>query len=159
MSASLFTLCCAFCLLITTIAIPSNHLAKDSVQNVACPLNQNVAYNFSPAEPSHSLSSLTLSISASVNHNTTGLGVNPVCSPPPRFNPIPIPPLGGCAVAILNMLKEAPEGQSKEPMWWPQGISLRNSTFMGCRVALYSKYPGFGDIFSYLILQTQLRDL
>lgn len=150
MSTSSFTLCCAFCLLITTIAIPSNRLAKESIQNVAGPLNQTVAYNLQPAEPSHSLSTTTISTSASVNHNPTGLGINPVCSPPRRFNPIPIPPLGGCAVAILNVLNEAPEGQSDEPMWWPPGISLRNWTFMGCRVALYPKYPGSGDLFSYL---------
>ena len=133
-----------------TIAIPSNRLAKDSTQNFAGPLNQTVAYNLPPAEASHSLSSRTLSISASVNNNTTGLRINLICSPPQQFNPVPIPPLGGCAVAILNMLKEAPEGQSKIPMWWPQSISLRNWTFMGCRVAFYSRYPGSGDMFSYL---------
>ena len=150
MSASFFTLCCAFCLLITTTAMPSIHLFEDSVQNVGRSQKQIIAYNFPRAEPSHSLSSQTLSISTSVNNDTIGLGANPICVPPPRFNPMPIPPQGGCAVAILNMLNEVPEGQRKEPMWWPEGISMRSWTFMGCRVTLYSKYPGSSDMFSYL---------
>ena len=150
MSASLFTLCCGFCILITTNAMPSTHLFKDSVQNAGYPQGQAVAYNFPRAEPSHSMSSATFSIHASVNNDTASLRANPVCIPPPRFNPVPIPPQGGCAVAILNMLNEVPEDRRKEPIWWPQGISQRNWTFMGCRVTLYSKHPGSGDMFSYL---------
>ena len=150
MSAPFFTLCCGFCLLITTIAMPSTRLLKASVQNVGRSQSQIVAYNSPRAESSHLLSSRTLSISASVNNDTASLGADPVCFPPPRFNPMPIPPQGGCAVAILNMLNEVPEGQRKEPMWWPEGISLRSWTFMGRRVTLYSEYPGSGDMFSYL---------
>ena len=150
MSASFFSLCCAFRLLITTIAMPSARLFKDPEQNVGGSQGQAVAYYFPRAEASHSLSSPTLSSSASVSNDTTGLGADPICIPPHRFNPMPIPPHGGCAVAILNVLYEVPEEQRKQPMWWPEGMSLRSWTFMGCRVTLYSKYPGSGDMFSYL---------
>ncbi len=165
MSTSFSTLGCAFCLLITTIAIPLNRLSKDSVQNVGGPLSQTV--------------SSTFSISSSVNSDTTGPGTNPVCIPPPQFNPMTTPPPGGiqlskrvmpalssddangpshvncfnppaspipilahCVVAVNIMLHEAPPAARET---W---IGRREWSHHGCSLLLVPRFPFTQDVFT-----------